>query len=77
MKTPTNVVHNGKSVRKPKKLSETFNKFFKTKVEKIRDTFDNNNNQVISLLKELVKKPEEKFKFKETTPEEVYKIILN
>ena len=56
MKTPTNVVHNGKSVRKPKELSETFNKFFKTKVEKIRYTFDKNNNQAISLLKELVKK---------------------
>ena len=72
---PTNIIINGKNITSPKQLATKFNDHFIEKVEKIRNSFVDTDDDPIELLELLVEKPSSTFVLPEITLDETYEII--
>ena len=52
-KTLPIIQHNGVTLRSQRKISDTFNKYFKKNIEDIREKFDDENEKAIKILNAL------------------------
>jgi hypothetical protein len=72
---PTQLFHDGRTVRAPADLADTMNKFFINKVTRLRDGIQQDDNDPLETMSEVMRERLCKFTMKPVTPAEVEKII--
>ena len=74
---PSQLFSDGVLINTPEGLATTMNRFFITKVEKLRQNIPNNNIDPLHVLRETMRERSCTLKFRPVHPDEVLEIIMN